>query len=187
MTDQKPGTPVAATSAVFAPLRPEIQAHPELDLVTLLYHIDQSDATATDGYWHAAVNEARSALESLLRDIVLEIGSVNGKETAAGSGSGTPFSNCRKALVTAGFLDQRESDVLHFAYGLSSAKGSHAGVTDEAWARLSRQMVANAIQYLLGRYSEWKRSCRMAAASASERGVSSFLSVARRVLRMRKR
>jgi hypothetical protein len=152
-------TRVAAPSPSFAlaSLQPELESHAELDLATLIYHIEQSDATATDGYWHAAVNEARSALESLLRDIVLQIGPTNGKEVASGNGNGTPFSICRRTLAAAGFLDTRESDILHFAYGLSSAKGSHPGVTDEAWRRLSRQILFSVTQYVLRRYGEWKR------------------------------
>src|SRR5262245_6324800 len=50
------------------PLRAELHARPEFDFPTLIYHIEQSDATATDGYWHASVNEARSVLESPLLD-----------------------------------------------------------------------------------------------------------------------
>ena len=153
-----PGRPFALAS-----LRTELESHVELDLATLIYHIEQSDATATDGYWHASVNEARSALESLLFDIGRAVLPAEKESLVSGS---TPFSNCRKALVVAGFLEQRESEILQLAYSLSSAKGSHPGVTDEAWCRLSRQIVFSITQYLLGRYGEWKRYRPSAAVSA---------------------
>jgi hypothetical protein len=50
-------------------LLPGIRQHAELDRRTLAYHVQQSDATAADGYWHAAINEARSFLEALVLSI----------------------------------------------------------------------------------------------------------------------
>ncbi|MGD8454463.1 MAG: hypothetical protein PVJ57_21830 [Phycisphaerae bacterium] len=127
----------------------------ELDLTTLTYHVEQSDATAGDGYWHASINEARSALEALVVDVVRVVGA--GEATRPPTSNGTPFSNWRRFLVDVGFLDAQESDLLHFVYGLSSAKGSHHGVPDEDWSRLARRMVFCAADYVLRRYTTWKQ------------------------------
>ena len=54
----------------LADLLPRLLRHDELDLETLAYHLQQSDATAADGYCHAAINEARSFLEALVVNIV---------------------------------------------------------------------------------------------------------------------
>lgn len=140
----------------LAPLLADLRRHAEFDLTTLTYHVEQSDATAGDGYWHASINEARSALEALLVDIVRAVGA--DEPTRPPTSNGTPFSNWRRYLVDAGFLDGHESDLLHFVYGLSSAKGSHHGVPDEDWSRLARRMVFCAADYVLRRYATWKES-----------------------------
>lgn len=152
--NREASTPPPQTFAL-ASLLADLRRHTELDLATLTYHVEQSDATAGDGYWHASINEARSALEALLASIVRVVGEGNAKRP--GTGNGTPFSNWRRFLVDTGFLDACESDLLHFVYGLSSAKGSHHGVADEDWSRLARRMVFCAMDYVLGRYAEWKQ------------------------------
>lgn len=139
----------------------EARLHPELDLLTLSYHTQQSDATAHDGYWHASINEARSVLEALVISIVQTIGADDTRRP--GIGGGTAFSHWRRSLVAVGFIDTYESDVLHFAFGLSSLKGSHHGVPDEHWCRLARRLVFCAADYVLDRYREWKTRAPQAA------------------------
>ena|GEM_PF-2244375 len=167
----------------------DLRGHLELDLETLGYHLRQSDATAAEGYWHAAINEARSFLEALVVGILVaverqaESADVDGSKPAAGNGSknrsgngngstnGTPFRCYRRRLVEAGFLDAHENELLQYVYGVSSAKGSHHGVTDEAWSRLARRMVWTAGQYVIHRYAAWKRAGRRRrAAGVSPRG-----------------
>jgi hypothetical protein len=151
---REPSIPPSQTFAL-ASLLADLRRCAEFDLVTLTYHIEQSDATAADGYWHAAINEARSALETLVVGVVRAVGA--GENPRPPTSNGTPFSNWRRYLVDIGFLDAHESDLLHFVYGLSSAKGSHHGVADEAWSRLARRMVYCAADYLLRRYTRWKQ------------------------------
>ena len=117
--------------------------------------MEQSDATAVGGYWHASINEARSVLEALLVSIVRTVYANDARKP--GTGNGTAFSVYRRYLVDAGFMDAYESDVLHFVYGLGSAKGSHHGVPDEAWNHLARRMVSCTCAYLLHRLAEWKQ------------------------------
>lgn len=135
----------------------ELRRHPELDLDTLDYHLTQSDATAAEGYWHAAINEARSFLEALLVSILHAV-RTDQPEKPSGNGApnGTPFRCYRRRLMEAGFIDADENELLHFVYGLASAKGSHHGVTDEAWSRLARRMVFAAGQYVIEHYAVWK-------------------------------
>lgn len=116
----------------------------------------QSDATAADGYWHASINEARSFLEALLVGMVCTVCVEPVDKYQSTSCNGTPFRCYRRRLVEAGFLDADENDLLRYVYSVASAKGSHHGVTDEAWTRLARRMVWTAAQYLLTRYEVWK-------------------------------
>lgn len=148
---RQPMPPTFSLNALLS----EVAQHAELDLPTLTFHLEQSDATAADGYWHASINEARSALEALVSGIMATIGKDQPHKPS--STSHTPFSNWRRFLVEMRFLRQDESDMLHFVYGLNSAKGSHQGVPDEAWCRLARRMVYCAADYMLRRYAEWKR------------------------------
>jgi len=146
-------------------LLPAIQRHPELDLKTLRYHLEQSDATAADGYWHAAINEARSFLEALITSIAQVerreslVAFRKGKESQGG------IRLCRRFLVDVGFLDANEDELLQHVYGIASAKGSHQGVADAAWSRLARRIVLTTGQYLLRRYEAWKRTADCRAGS----------------------
>ena len=143
----------------LATLLDDLRRHPELDLDTLTYHLTQSDATAADGYCHAAINEARSFLEALLVSI---LGAVRpdppDKSRNNGSHHGMPFRCYRRSLLECGFIDGDENDLLQYVYSVASAKGSHHGVTDEAWARLARRMVFTTGQYVIQHYGAWKRN-----------------------------
>ncbi len=144
----------------LAGLLPGLRRHPELDLKTLAYHLQQSDATSADGYCHAAINEARSFLEALGVSIALAQpdGSLlkyrKGKESQGG------FRQCRRYLQEVGFLDADEDALLQHVYSLASVKGSHHGVTDALWCRLVRRMVGMTGAYLLRRYETWKSGDR---------------------------
>jgi hypothetical protein len=155
-----PPLPTFALTTLLVDLR----RHTEFDVTTLTYHAEQSDATAADGYWHASINEARSFLEALMADIVRTHNTSAAPRPSASSN--TPFSNWRRYLVEVGFLDLRESDLLHFVYGLSSAKGSHHGVPDEDWSRLARRMVFCTADYVLRRYATCKQHAPQPAVPA---------------------
>ncbi len=158
----------------LAGLLGDLGRHPELDLDTLAYHLRQSDATAADGYWHAAINEARSFLEALLVGIMHAVGREAPPDPSRnGSPNGTPFRSYRRYLTELGFLDADENVLLQSVYGVASAKGSHHGVTDEAWSRLARRMVYTTGQYVIHRYETWKRNgCAHGGNSAAVAGSS---------------
>ena len=152
----------------LAALLDDLRLHAELDVRTLAYHLRQSDATAADGYCHAAINEARSFLEALVVSIVHAVERDTEAQGADGNGrsgghTGTAFRTYRRQLVEAGFLDADENTLLQYVYSVASAKGSHHGVTDEAWTRLARRIVFAAAQYLLVRYAAWKHHGRQVA------------------------
>ncbi|MGD8451608.1 MAG: hypothetical protein PVJ57_07290 [Phycisphaerae bacterium] len=155
--------------ALTALLR-DLQPHPELDLRTMAYHLQQSDATAGDGYGHAAINEARSALEALIVSIACTIrhGATDGTDTPLRERvqNGSTFRTHRRCLMDAGFIDADESDLLQFVYSMASARGSHYGVTDEAWTRLARRIIFAVGQYFTLRYATWKRNGRQPAPPA---------------------
>ena len=44
---------------------------------------------------------------------------------------------------------------------MASAKGSHHGVTNEAWSRLARRMVFTTGQYVIDHYGTWKDGERL--------------------------
>jgi hypothetical protein len=160
LTTQRDDDSAQPPCFALAALLDDLRQHPELDLDTLTYHLRQSDATAADGYWHAAINEARSFLEALVVSIVHAI-----QRDAAGdqvdsalrdrSQNGTAFRTYRRYLLEAGFIDGDENELLQYVYSVASAKGSHHGVTDETWCRLARRMVFTTGQYVMQRYATW--------------------------------
>lgn len=155
----------ALESARFAlaALLDDLSPHEELDLRTLAYHLRQSDATAADGYHHAAINEARSFIEALIVGMArVARGDADGED--ARSSNVPAFRVHRRHLIEAGCIDTDENELLHFVYGIASAKGSHHGVTDEAWAELARRIVFVTGRYLILRYGEWKDGRRACAA-----------------------
>ncbi len=169
-----PAQPADALVGLLAVL----EHHPELDLKTLGYHLQQSDATAADGYCHAAINEARSLLEALVVNIVRVAQDKAGGTDADGNGrersqNGTAFRTWRRYLCQMGLVDSEENELLQWVYGVASAKGSHHGVTDEAWARLVRRVVLATSHYLLHRYAAWKRQGRATDQGAVKRAAAS--------------
>ena len=141
----------------LAALLGDLRRHAELDLDTLAYHLTQSDATAGEGYWHASINEARSFLEALVVNILHAVRpEAAEKPHDNGSSNGTPFRCYRRSLLEAGFIDGHENELLQYVYGVASAKGSHHGVTNEAWSRLARRMIFTTGQYLIQHYEAWK-------------------------------
>jgi len=141
-------------------LLPLLARHQELDVKTIGYHARQSDATARDGYWHAAIGEARSFLEALVTGIeLIERGQSLDeyrKERAMQGG----IKPCRRYLHELGFLDLDEVVLLAHVYSIASAKGSHLGTADEAWCRLARRIIHNTSAYLLHRYAAWNKTNR---------------------------
>ena len=141
----------------LAALLGDLGPHPELDLDTLAHHLTQSDATAAEGYWHAAVNEARSFLEGLMVGILHAVRpDPPDKSSDSGSTYRTPFRCYRRRLFEAGFIDVDENELLQYVYGVASAKGCHPGVVSEVWSRLARRMVFITAQYMIQHYAAWK-------------------------------
>ena len=159
-----PETGNCAPGEQLASVRPILDDHPELDLLTIGYHLEQSDATARDGYGHAAVIEARSLLETLVISIAL----VERRETLAEFRKGKETQGglrlCRRYLQDVDFLDIDEDIPLAHVYGIASTKGSRLGGTNEAWCRLARQIVSATTHYLIQRYAAWKAGNRKANA-----------------------
>ncbi|MGD8452700.1 MAG: hypothetical protein PVJ57_12850 [Phycisphaerae bacterium] len=164
-TPETPGpTPTETGTFALTALLHDLQPHPELDLRTMAYHLHQSDATAADGYGHAAINEARSALEALIVSIactirrdVIDSTSLSLRERIQ---SGNTFRTHRRCLMDAGFIDIDENDLLQYVYSMASARGSHYGVTDDAWTRLARRIVFIVGQHFTQRYTIWKQNGR---------------------------
>lgn len=153
MVHNAPEPPCFSLAALIGDLRP----HPELDIETLAYHLTQSDAIAAEGYWHAAVNEARSFLEGLAVGILAAVRpGAPDKSNGNGTTHRTPFRGYRRGLLQAGFIDEEEDGVLQHVYGIASAKGCHPGVTSEVWSRLARQMIFTAGEYMIQHYAAWK-------------------------------
>ncbi|UCC30210.1 MAG: hypothetical protein JSU86_18670 [Phycisphaerales bacterium] len=144
----------------LASLLADLTRHAELDFETIGYHAEQSDATARDGYWHAAINEARSFLEALVISISLVQRQESMTRFRKGRETQSGFRLCRRYLVEIGFLDLDEELLLQHVYSVASVKGSHQGVTDEAWSRVARRLVWTAGQYLAHRYDAWKSGDR---------------------------
>ncbi len=140
-------------------LREVIGRHEELDVATLGYHLAQAQETARAGCWHAAVNEARSFIEELIVGIA-EFESGRRRDVLSGLTpkveSRAGYHECRKYLVTVGFTDADEMDLFKHVYAVAGRKGSHPGVTDESWGRLTCHLCWTTGYFLLNRYAAWK-------------------------------
>ncbi len=161
--------PCFLLAALIGDLRP----YPELDLDTLTHHLTQSDATAAEGYWHAAVNEARSFLEGLL-DGILHAVCPDPPDKPSGNGAAyrKPLRCCRSSLLKAGFIDADKDELLKYVYGLASSKGCHPGVISEVWSLLARRMVFTAGQYMIQHYAAWKAAPGTPATPAAPGALS---------------
>lgn len=151
-------------------LLPLLAGYEELDVETIGYHARQSDATARDGYWHAAINEARSFLEALVTGIALVEREQSLTEFRKAQGMQGGIKLCRRYLLDVGFLDIDEDVLLAHVYGIASAKGSHLGVADEAWCRLARRIVHTTADYLLHRYAAWQTTDHPSRSNARRTG-----------------
>lgn len=164
VTGDKHGDNGAAATGIplqeqVALLRESLAPHDELDLKTLRYHLDQADATVREGFWHAAVNEARSFIEALIVGMA-EFESARRHDQLSGlslhAESRSGYHESRKYLVSLGFTDGVGMDLFKQVYRITSRKGSHPGVTDEMWGRLVCHLCWTASYFLLCRYGAWK-------------------------------
>ena len=166
-TQPRQSLPTAAvalgTEELLALLVSSLGQHPELDFKTLTYHLQQSDATARDGYWHSAVNEARAFVERLIVGIA-ESESRRRRHLLSGL---TPnpklrsgYHESRKYLVTAGFAQVDEMDLFKHIYAIANRKGARPGVTDEPWGHLICHLCWTSSYFLLTRYTAWKSNRR---------------------------
>ncbi len=153
----------SASEELLALLIASLEQHRELDLTTLDYHLEQSQATACEGHWHSAVNEARSVIEALIVGMAdaesdrrhhLISGGFPGPDSRSG------FHECRKYLVTVGFVDSDDMELFRHLYAIASRKGAHPGVTDEARGRLVCHLCWMASYMLVSRYAVWKSNGR---------------------------
>jgi hypothetical protein len=162
-------TPTTHQPHAFAltALLSDLQPHPELDLPTMAYHLRQSDATAANGHSHAAINEARAALEALIVSIACtirrDLPGCTDPPLRERVQAGTAFRTHRRCLLDAGFVDPDENELLQYVYSVATARGSHYGVTDDAWTGLARRIVFAAGQYFTQRYAIWKQNGRQPA------------------------
>ena len=160
----------------LAMLRESLERHRELAVRTLRYHLEQADATAREGCWHAAVNEARSFIEALIVGIA-EFESARRHDLLSGlppnGESRSGYHECRKYLVTVGFADVDEMDLFKQVYAVASRKGSHPGVTDEVWGRLVCHLCWMTGYFLLNRYAVWKSHRRRWPADSDGSGAAS--------------
>lgn len=148
---------------LLAILARDLEGHAELDPTTLVYHLRQAEATAGDGHWHSAVNEARSFIEGLLVGMA-ESESLRRNHVISGVTPGAEwrsgYHECRKYLVTVGFTGADEMDLFKHVYAIASRKGAHPGVTEEGWGRLVCHLCWTSGYLLLNRYAAWKTSGR---------------------------
>ena len=147
--DKLPGGQLAGLSGCLA-------QWPELDIKTLGYHLEQSDALAAEGYCHAAVHEACSFLEALVQGMALAVRGGVPEKFQRCVDSQARLRLCRDSLFGAGYLDAEECRLLVNVFDIVRAKGSHAGIADEAWCRLGQQFVRTTADYLIGRYAAWR-------------------------------
>ena len=165
--------PQDRVAALLAGLR----RHPELDQETLCYHLQQAEATAAHGCWHASVNEARSFLEGLMASIAAAESRkrdmpIPGTPKNGDARSG--YVECRKYLGMIGFAAGEEEELFKHVYSLASRRGSHPGVTDESWGRLVCHLCWTTSHHLLTRYGLWKsHGRRWPEGTTGPRGPSS--------------
>ena len=143
-------------------LLPALRDHPNLDYTTLAYHAGQCDATARDGYFHAAINEARAFLETLVINIALAEERPPNEAIAdfrKRRESYCGFPSCTRYLQEIGLFNLDERVMVQHAYTLDHAGSIRQGISSEAWSHLVRRMVWAAGQYVIQRYEAWKCGC----------------------------
>lgn len=132
-----------------------IRTRQELDPDTLLYHIEQSDASAQNGNWHPAAGEARSVLDGLCINMAVAISTHRNETIPNFPTSGerrAKFGPCRSYLRDVGLTDNHEDNLLAQIYSYASVAGGHPGITDEETAKLVRRICWVTAHYLTTKY-----------------------------------
>ncbi len=143
-------------------LLPALRDHPNLDYTTLAYHAGQCDATARDGYFHAAINEARAFLETLVISIALAEERPPNESIAdfrKRRESHCGFPSCSRYLQEIGLFNLNERIMVQHTYTLDHVAAIRQGIGSETWTRLVRRMVWTAGKYVIQRYEAWKCGC----------------------------
>lgn len=158
ITDSKPvASPLVVPSVeTLGTLSRVLTQWPELGTKKLGFHLGESDSLEREGYWHAAVHEARCFLELLVQNMALVVKGQLPELFETATEANTRFRICRRYLVGAGYIDPDDSRMLVDIFRIAGAKGSHPGVTDEPWCRMARQFVRHAAKYLITRYAAWR-------------------------------
>ena len=146
----------AASAVRMVDLLPELAPYGELDIETMAYHARESDATAAEGHWHAAVNEARSLLEALVIGAAVAACGRDPETFRRETHSEACYKKARRLLREAGFLSAGDSDVLLHVHGLVSGSGSHPRVVDAGSGAYCLELIAVTVRYLIRRYASWR-------------------------------
>ena len=150
------GETTTASAVRMADLLPALAPYGELDIETMAYHARESDATAAEGHWHAAVNEARSLLEALVIGAAVATCGRDPETFRRETHSEACYKKARRLLLEAGFLSAGDHDVLVHVHGLVSGSGSHPRVVDGEDGNYCLELIAVTVRYLIRRYASWR-------------------------------
>jgi hypothetical protein len=136
--------------------------HSELDVNALVYHICQSEMTASGKHYHAAANEARTLLEVLVTNIGLEVQrprDVPMAEFRKRKEHHFGFPSCNQYLKEVGFWDATERIALERVHAITAGRAGNFGGCSRVWYQLVQRMVWATTWYTIERYNEWKAGC----------------------------
>jgi hypothetical protein len=147
-----PAEPDEEIRAALAALR----KYPELDQRKVRYHLQQSRAMAVQGYYRAAIDEARAFLVA----IATGIGQVAQRSKLHADGKVehglAGLKVARRYLLATRMLNERDSDLLTQVLGMVSAPGPQDCVPDAGWCDVTSGLICTMARHLLRRYESWK-------------------------------
>jgi hypothetical protein len=144
--------PDEAVRAALAALR----KFPELDQRKVRFHLQQSRAMAVQGYYRAAIDEARAFLVA----IATGIGQVAQRSKLHADGKVehglAGLKVARRYLLVTRILNERDSDLLTQVLGMVSAPSTQDCVADAGWCDVASALICTMARHLLRRYESWK-------------------------------
>ena len=113
-------------------------------------HLNNALDLASSSKWEPANGEVRSFLESICEAIAARIYS--------GPGEAPKRGDARKFLAKQGFLNDKESKLLHSLFQVLHGEGGHAGTSSSDDCHRRRLMAVSMANYYLERLDHWLAS-----------------------------
>lgn len=114
----------------------------------MLHHLSNSESLYSDGRWGECITNARSFLESVLREVASRYSTHLEEDPMPEDIYDKPF-KVREWLQSHGLIESKEKEALSKVYGVLSHEGGHPYIAERDQARLMRHLALTFAQFVL--------------------------------------